>query len=335
MTRIAIDVMGGDHAPEAVLSGCEQALAAQGNLHLVLCGPREAIEAHFTGKDQARITIDHAPDVITNHDSPTLAVRRKLNSSLVHALDMVKRGDCQGMVSAGSTGALLSGGVFRVGRIRGIQRPALAPVLPSTQDPWLLIDCGANADCKPEYLAQFALMGSVYMKSVMGVASPRVKLVNVGDEDEKGNELTKATFPLLRQMPMINFQGNIEARDIMAGAADVVVCDGFVGNVILKHTEGTAMALMKMLKDVLMRTTVSKLAAAALKPGLGQFKARMDYTEYGGAPLLGVKGVLIKAHGSSNARAYSCAIGQAVRMIAGNVVETITGELEGMLPQDK
>jgi glycerol-3-phosphate acyltransferase PlsX len=335
MMRIAIDVMGGDNAPQAVLQGCEQALSTQGDMHLVLCGPREVILEYFSGKDQSRITIDDAQDVISNHDSPTMAVRRKTDSSLVHALDMVKRGDCQAMVSAGSTGALLAGGVFRVGRIRGIQRPALAPVMPSAANPWMLIDCGANADCRPDYLTQFAMMGSAYMKAVMGVENPRVKIVNIGDEAEKGNELVKAAYPLLEALPGINFQGNIEARDIMFGGADVVVCDGFTGNVILKHTEGTAMALMGMLKDALMKSTKTKLAAAMLRGSLREFKARMDYTEYGGAPLLGVKGVMIKAHGSSNARAYSCAIAQAVRMICGGVVASITREIEGRLPSEE
>ncbi len=326
--RVAIDVMGGDNAPEAILQGCEQALASQGNLHLALCGPKEIIERYFAGKDQSRVSVAHAPDVITNHDQPTLAIRRVTDSSLVRALDMVKNGDCQAAVSAGSTGAILAGGVFKVGRIRGIQRPALAPVLPSAAGPWLLIDCGANADCRPDYLQQFALMGSAYMRAVLGIERPRVKIVNIGDEAEKGNELVKAAYPLLENMKEINFQGNIEARDIMLGGADVVVCDGFVGNVLLKHTEGTAQALMGMLRDVLTRSAVSKLAALALRPGLRAFKARMDYTEYGGAPLLGVKGVLIKAHGSSGARAFSCAVGQAVRMITGNVVSLITGDLE-------
>ena len=330
--RIAVDVMGGDNAPAAILQGCEQALTVHKDLLLTLCGPQEVINGFFADKDATRITVEHAPDVISNHDSPTLAIRRMNDSSMVRAMDLVKRGECQGMVSAGSTGALLAGGVFRIGRIRGIQRPALAPVMPSTSNPWMLIDCGANVDCRPDYLPQFALMGSVYMRSVMGVKNPCVKLANIGDESEKGNELTKAAYPLLSAIPSINFQGNIEARDIMSGAADVVVCDGFVGNIILKQTEGTAAALMSMLKDVFMRSTVTKLAAAILKPGLREFKARMDYTEHGGAPLLGVRGAVIKAHGSSNAHAISRAIRQGVRMIEGNVVQKITTELDAVIP---
>lgn len=326
MMRIAVDVMGGDNAPVAILQGCEQALTQYSDIHLVLCGPKETIKAYFTGKDMSRVSTCEANEVISNSESPTLAIRRKLDSSLVKAMDLVKSGDCQGVVSAGSTGAVLSGGVFRVGRIRGIQRPALAPVMPSLTTPWLLIDCGANVDSKPEFLAQFGLMGSIYMNCVMNVQNPRVKIVNVGSEAEKGNELVKAATPLLQAMP-INFQGNIEARDIMSGEADVVVCDGFVGNVILKHTEGTAMALMSMVKDVFMRSAVSKMAAVAVKPGLRDLKARMDYTEYGGAPLLGTNGVVIKAHGSSNARAFSCAIRQAINMIKGDVVNVISKEL--------
>lgn len=333
--RIAIDVMGGDNAPDAVLLGCEEALADRGDLHLVLCGPQEIINAYFEEKDTTRISVEHAPEVISNHDVPTLAIRRKVDSSMVRALDLVKRGECQGMVSAGSTGALLAGGIFRVGRIRGIQRPALAPVMPSAKNPWMLIDSGANADCRPDYLPQFALMGSAYMRLVMGVEEPRVKIVNIGDEAEKGNELTKEAFPLLQAVPSIRFEGNIEARDIMAGGADVVVCDGFVGNVILKHTEGTAMALMSMLKEVLTRSLLSKLAAAVLRPGLREFRKKMDYSEYGGAPLLGVKGALIKAHGSSSAHAFSRAIAQAVKMVDGDIVAAITREIEAIAPAEE
>jgi glycerol-3-phosphate acyltransferase PlsX len=335
MIRIAVDAMGGDNAPGAVVEGCIQALRERADISVILAGQSQAIEPLLAGAGdvRARIEILEAPDVITMHEAPVMAVRRKPNSSMVKALDAVKSGDAQACVSAGSTGALLAGGMFRVGRIRGIERPALASIIPSTNKPYILLDCGANADCRPEYLVQFAMMGSIYMEKVKGYSNPRVALVNIGSESEKGNELSKATYPLLEQSGL-NFTGNIEPRDIPAGAADVVVADGFTGNVVLKLTEGLASMLLGMIKTELMSSTVTKVGAALSKPAFRKVKKRMDYTEEGGAPLLGVKGAVIKAHGSSNATAIKNALFQAARMIDGDIVNIIETQVGKISAQD-
>lgn len=335
MIRIAVDAMGGDNAPGAVVEGCIQALRERADISVILAGQSQAIEPLLAGAGdvRARIEILEAPDVITMHEAPVMAVRRKPNSSMVKALDAVKSGDAQACVSAGSTGALLAGGMFRVGRIRGIERPALASIIPSTNKPYILLDCGANADCRPEYLVQFAMMGSIYMEKVKGYSNPRVALVNIGSESEKGNELSKATYPLLEQSGL-NFTGNIEPRDIPAGAADVVVADGFTGNVVLKLTEGLASMLLGMIKTELMSSTVTKVGAALSKPAFRKVKKRMDYTEEGGAPLLGAKGAVIKAHGSSNATAIKNALFQAARMIDGDIVNIIETQVGKISAQD-
>jgi len=322
---LAVDAMGGDNAPGAIVAGCVLALAEQPDIVIELYGAMDRVKPLLPAEAEAggRLLMVDAPDVIDNTDSPVMAIRQKPKSSLVMALEAVKAGRAAAMVSAGSTGALLAGGLFRVGRIRGIERPALAVIIPGSLGPFVLTDCGSNVDCKPEYLAQFGQMGSVYAQKVLGVSNPRVALANIGAEAEKGNNLVKAAFELMGNQPY-NFVGNIEARDIPAGAADVVVADGFVGNMILKHTEGMAATLMSMLKQEMMASARAKLGALLMKPGLRAFKKKMDYTEYGGAPLLGVNGVLIKAHGSSGDYAFKSAIGQAVRMARGGVVEAIT-----------
>ncbi|MBQ4638442.1 MAG: phosphate acyltransferase PlsX [Clostridia bacterium] len=330
MYTIAVDAMGGDNAPQAVVAGCIEAINEYKDIKLIICGPNEKIK-ELLGKDYDRIEIVDAQDVITNHDQPTMAIRRKSESSLVKAMELVKSGAAQGLVCAGSTGAVLAGGIFKVGRIRGIERPALAPLLPTVQGkPVMLIDCGANVDCKPQYLTNFALMGTAYMRSVIGVKEPKVALLNIGAEDEKGNELTKAAYPLLKEMSNINFIGNMEARDVLSGDADVLVCDGFAGNVLLKNTEGLASSLMSMMKVEFTSDFRSKIGALLLKPAFKRFKKRMDYTEYGGAPLLGVNGVIIKGHGSSNARAFSRAILQARNAIESNLVGDIVSSIEKM-----
>ena len=245
MIRIAVDVYGGDNAPGCVIDGALEALRAMDDVSILFCGAQAEVEGLLNGReyDAQRVSIVDAPDIITNHESPTLAIRRKLNSSMVRAMDLVKKGEADAVVTAGSTGAALAGGIFRMGRIRGIDRPALGPLLPTSGEyPVILIDCGANADCKPDYLVQFALMGQAYMKGVMGIANPKVGLLNVGAEDEKGNELCKAVFPLLKDHPGVNFYGNVEARDVLTGVVQVIVCDGFSGNILLKSTEGAAHA---------------------------------------------------------------------------------------------
>ena len=331
MIRIAVDVYGGDNAPGCVIDGALEALRAMDDVSILFCGAQAEVEGLLNGReyDAQRVSIVDAPDIITNHESPTLAIRRKLNSSMVRAMDLVKKGEADAVVTAGSTGAALAGGIFRMGRIRGIDRPALGPVLPTSGEyPVILIDCGANADCKPEYLVQFALMGQAYMKGVMGIANPKVGLLNVGAEDEKGNELCKAVFPLLKDHPGVNFYGNVEARDVLTGVVQVIVCDGFSGNILLKSTEGAAQLIFGKLKKGLMSSVRSKLGALMVKPALKTVKNELDYEQYGGAALLGVKGALVKAHGSSKGHAYACAIAQAHTMVKGGVVGIIAQSLE-------
>ena len=331
MIRIAVDVYGGDNAPGCVIDGALEALKAMDDVSILFCGAQAEVEGLLNGReyDAQRVSIVDAPDIITNHESPTLAIRRKLNSSMVRAMDLVKKGEADAVVTAGSTGAALAGGIFRMGRIRGIDRPALGPVLPTSgEHPVILIDCGANADCKPDYLVQFALMGQAYMKGVMGIVNPKVGLLNVGAEDEKGNELCKAVFPLVKDHPGVNFYGNVEARDVLTGVVQVIVCDGFSGNILLKSTEGAAQLIFGKLKKGLMSSTRSKLGALMVKPALKTVKNELDYEQYGGAALLGVKGALVKAHGSSKGHAYACAIAQAHTMVKGGVVGIIAQSLE-------
>ncbi len=322
--KIAIDAFGGDNAPSAILEGCCKALSDSGDFDLIITGDEALVSNELKAMDcnSSRIEIVHAPMVISCEEQPTVAIKRKKESSLVKALELVASGGADAFVSAGSTGAVLAGATLIVRRINGVKRPALAPILPTVKGPALLIDCGANVDCKPQYLQQFAIMGSAYMQNVMGILEPRVGLINNGAEEEKGNELTKAAFKLIEETP-VNFTGNCEARDILSGEYDVLVCDGFIGNVVLKYTEGVASALVSMMKEELMRDIGSKLGAMLAKNGFKRFKRRMDYTEYGGAPLLGINGGIIKAHGSSNGKAIAAAINQARHYCLGDVTEAI------------
>lgn len=329
---IALDAMGGDNAPDAIVQGAIGALKQFDDVRIELAGPKERLEKLIASAEDVRDRIGIIPsdEVISMDDSPMMAVRKKINSSMVQAMLAVREGRAGAMVSAGSTGALLACGMLRLGRIPGIERPALAPVLPGVKGPWLLIDCGANVDCQPKYLVQFGLMGSVYMKSVMGVADPRVGLVNIGAEVEKGNRLAKETYQLMQAQTSYRFAGNCEAREIPSGDFDVVVTDGFDGNIILKYTEGIAGAMMGMLKESLMSSWQTKIGAALCKPGFRIFKKRMDYNAYGGAPLLGVEGAVVKAHGSSGDEAIRNAIRQARTMLEGQVVDKIRAGLAGL-----
>ena len=318
---IAVDAMGGDNAPAVVVEGALQALKEISGIKIILVGRQEAIEAELSklgASTSSSLSILHAPDVIEFHEVPTTAVRRKKESSIMIGLKAVKEGQANAFVSAGSTGALLTAATVVVGRAPGIERPALAVVIPNAKGFGLLIDCGANVDCKPSYLAQFAQMGSEYMTKARGIKNPRVGLVNIGTEEEKGNALVKEAYPLLEQAG-VNFVGNVEARDIPLGAVDVAVCDAFVGNVILKHTEGFAKALLGMLKEELMADPVSKLGALISKGAFKRMKSRMDYDAIGGAQFLGLKNLVVKAHGSSNAKAISGAIRQCVIFNEGEV----------------
>jgi len=313
---IAVDAMGGDNAPEEVVKGAALAAEEMG-IHILLVGRQEAIEAELAkvNAPAGAISILHAPDVIDTHEVPTIAIRRKKESSLMVGLKAVKEGQAAAFVSAGSTGALLAAATVVIGRAEGVERPALGALLPLRDGFTFLIDCGANVDCKPVYLTQFAQMGSTYMTKARGIKNPRIGLVNIGAEQEKGNALVKETYNLLQEAAErneINFIGNIEARDIPLSAADVVVCDGFVGNVILKYTEGLAKGLMGMVKDELMADPVSKAGALLAKGAFNRLKKRLDYDEIGGAPFLGLKSLVVKAHGSSNAKAICGAIRQCV-----------------------
>lgn len=328
MTHIYLDAMGGDNAPQCTVEGALEALRADQDLKITLAGPLSQLEPLLEDAQDVRdrILLDDAPQIITNHDAPVMAVRQKKESAVVKGMLAVRDGLADGFVSAGSTGATLAGGMFRLGRINGVERPALAPLLPNGRGFFCLIDCGANVDCLPQYLPQFGVMGSAYMRCVRGVEKPRVGLVNIGAEAEKGNALSKAAYPLMEKAPF-HFVGNIEGRDITADLADVVVSDGFSGNLILKFMEGVAGTLLGMVKRELLADTRGKIGALISKPAFGRIKKAMDYTEVGGAPLLGVKGVVVKAHGSSKAHAIACAVGQAALMARKGLVQAIEKEI--------
>lgn len=319
--KLALDAMGGDHAPKEIVLGAMKAVQAFDDLHICLVGDEVKIKEHLTSNE--RISILHTEEVILGTDEPVKAVRRKKNSSMVLAAKLVADGEADGCISAGNTGALMATGLFVVGRIEGIERPALAPTLPTIGgDGFLLLDVGANVDAKPEHLLQNAIMGSIYAEKVRGIKNPRVGLLNIGTEEKKGNELAKLTFDLLKDAP-VHFIGNVEARDLLDGVADVVVTDGFTGNMVLKTIEGTALSVFKMLKTTLYSSLKTKLAAAVLKPDLMNLKAQMDYSEYGGAGLFGLKAPVIKAHGSSDANSVYNAIRQTRDMVQKNVAPTI------------
>jgi len=336
--KIYLDAMGGDNAPLAPAQGAREALEQYPALEIELAGPAEtvqkAVEEAFAGAASAvrsRLTITDCPELITNCEAPVMAVRRKKQSAIVDGMLKLRDGAVDAFVSAGSTGAVLAGGMFRLGRLKGIDRPALAPLLPNGKDFFLLIDCGANVDCRPEYLHQFAMMGSAYMQSMRGISSPRVGLVNNGAEAEKGCALTKEAYELLSADKRLNFVGNVEAREITNDAADIIVCDGFVGNVILKFMEGVAGTLMGIIKKEIYGDFRSKIGGLLAKPAFRRVKKAMDYNEVGGAPLLGVRGNVVKAHGSCKGHAMACAIRQAVQMIEGDVV----GKIEALLPKEE
>lgn len=326
--KIIVDAMGGDNAPEEIVKGACMASKEFG-VHIVLVGRREEIEKYLD-KD-ADVTVVHAQDVITMEDDPTAAIRSKKDASMTVALRMLADGEGDALVCAGSTGALLVQATLIVKRIRGVRRAALAPIMPTATGGALLIDSGANADCPPEYLLQFALMGASYTKFALGLENPRIGLLNNGTEEHKGGELQQKAYLLLKQASekgMINFIGNIEGRDAVLGGADVIVTDGFSGNVLLKTVEGAAMFFSKELKGIFMKNIFSKLAALIVKDGIRNFKKKMDYNEVGGAPLLGISKPVIKAHGSSKALALRSAIKQAIDYVNAKSIEEITKNLK-------
>ncbi len=321
--KIIVDAMGGDNAPLEILKGCALAYKEY-DMQFVLTGNETQIKDVISQNnlELGDYEIINTQEVISMHDEPTCVIKDKKESSLGKAFTLLRQGYGDAVVSAGSTGAVLVGATMTVGRIRGIKRPALATVLPSDTGATMLLDCGANVECRPEMLSQFALMGSIYMNKILGVNEPRVMLANVGTEDTKGAPLQKETFELLKNSSL-NFCGNIEGRDILLGIADVIVADGFSGNLILKTCEGVAAMMYSNLKAVFKKNIVSKFAAAMVMSGLKVFKKKMDYTEYGGAPLMGIAKPVIKAHGSSNAIAFKNALRQAMEYHNNNVIETI------------
>lgn len=299
--KVALDAMGGDNSPGEMVLGAVNAVKEKKDLFVYIVGPEDKLKEELAKYEYPaeQIEIVHAPDEITCHDTPVNAIRQKKESSMVVALRMVKEGKADGFVSSGNSGAILVGGQVLVGKMKGIERAPLAPIMPTMNGVSLLIDCGANVDAKPSNLVQFAQMGSIYMKHVIGIENPRVGIVNIGAEEEKGNALVKETFPLLKECKDINFIGSIEARDFPYGAADVVVTEAFVGNVMLKLTEGLAAGLISKIKEGMTATPISTMGAALAKPQLKKVLKTFDATQYGGAPLLGLNGLVVKIHGNA------------------------------------
>ncbi len=327
--KIVVDAMGGDYAPQAPVQGAVEAINEVENMQITLVGKTDVIEQELSKYtyDKERIQIVHADEVIGFDEPPVMAIRKKKNSSIVVGMNLVKHGEAEAFVSAGSTGAILVGGQFVVGRIKGVERSPLAPLIPTEKGVSLLIDCGANVDARASHLVQFAKMGSIYMKNVVGIDNPRVAIVNIGAEEEKGNMLVKETYPLLKECTDINFVGSIEARDIPKGAADVIVCEAFVGNVILKLYEGLASTLLHKVKEGLLSSLRSKIGALLIKPALKKTLKSFDTSDQGGAPLLGLNGLVVKAHGSSTHAEVRQAIKQCIQFSEEKINDKIKENL--------
>lgn len=330
--KIAVDGMGGDYSPHAVVEGCIEALKEYKEIHIIITGPMDLINKELNKYEYNRdkITILDAKEIISNNEHPVMAIRRKKDSSLYKALELVKNKEADAVISAGSTGAFLAGATLVIGRIQGVNRPALAPVMPGKKGPFMVIDCGANAECKPLNLVQFALMGQTYFQSILNIDNPTVGLINIGTEEEKGNELTKEAYKLLKDASL-NFVGNIEPREIPEGNVNVLVCDGFIGNTVLKMYEGVASTIFSTLKEEIMSSFRTKLGGVLLKPVFDKFKKDFDYKEYGGAAFLGVDGICIKAHGNSDGKAFKNAINQAIIFHNNHIIEKIKDHIEEKL----
>ena len=337
MIKVAVDAMGGDNAPGEIIKGAVDAVSRRNDIQVLLTGRKEVLEAELNkfSYPKEQIQIVPASEVIETGEPPVNAIRKKKDSSIVVGMNLVKNGQADAFVSAGSSGAILVGGQVIVGRIKGVDRAPLAPLIPTEKGVSLLIDCGANVDARPEHLLQFAQMGSIYMEDVVGVKNPRVAIVNIGAEEAKGNALVKETYPLLKACKNINFIGSIEARDIPKGEADVIVTEAFVGNVILKLEEGLASTLIQIIKEGMMSTTRSKLGGLLVKPALKETLKTFDATEYGGAPLLGLKGLVVKIHGSAKAKETKKAIFQCVTFKEQRINEKIVAHLAEEIEQAK
>lgn len=327
--RIAIDAMGGDYAPVEVVKGAVDAVKEHDNIKVILVGDSDGIKDELSRHEykKEQIEVVHTTEVISCNEGPVEAIRRKKDSSLVVALKMVKDGKADAAISAGSTGAVLVGGQVITGKIRGIKRAPLATVIPTMKGVSLLIDCGANVDARSEHLVQFAQMGSIYMERVVGVKNPKVSLVNIGEEEAKGNALVKEVFPMLKELDTINFAGNIEPREIFDGETDVVLCEAFVGNVILKLAEGLSSTLIHAIKDGIMSSTRGKIGGLLIKPALKDVLKMFDASEYGGAPLLGLNGLVVKMHGNSKAKEVRVAIGQCIAFMEQGINDKIREQL--------
>ena len=329
MIKIAVDAMGGDNAPGEIIAGTVMAANSRKDIQIALIGQKDVVSAELKKHtyNTEQIQVVNATEVIETGEPPVNAIRKKKDSSIVVGMNMVRQGEADAFCSAGSSGAILVGGQVIVGRIKGVERPPLAPLIPTEKGVSLLVDCGANVDARPSHLVQFAKMGSIYMEHVIGIKNPRVAIVNIGAEEEKGNALVKETFPLLKECKDINFIGSIEAREIPHGYADVIVCEAFVGNVILKLYEGVGATLIGMVKKGMMGTLRSKIGALLVKPALKETLKSFDASQYGGAPLLGCKGLVVKTHGSSRRTEVCNAVLQCVTFKEQQINEKIKESL--------
>ncbi len=329
--KIALDAMGGDQGPELLIDGALLALRRNKELSIILLGPENLLKERIaqcadSGNVAGRLLVEHAPETVTMEESPVEAIRKKKDSTIMRGFDLVKNGQADAMVSAGHSGATMAAAIRKLGRLEGVSRPGIASLFPTRKTPVMLMDIGANVDCRPQHLFQFAVMASSCYALLQNKKNPRVGLLSIGSEPGKGNALIKETHELLRQSNL-NFVGNVEGRDVYGGELDVVVCDGFVGNISLKISEGLAEAAMHMLKDEIMKSLQAKIGYLLIRKAFAAFRKRVDYAEYGGAPLLGINGIGIICHGSSSSVAICNAIGEAAKLVENKVNDSIVQSL--------